>query len=125
MKGQGEVIDGGIPSYHPYYNKNIENYAYDPEKAKKLLEEAKWDYSKPIQFLVPVGNKIREQAADILVQNLTSIGLKIDVQKYDFATLIQKVRKGEYDITIFTRDFYIEPSSYFTLFKSDNAGNFF
>ncbi|MEW9701995.1 ABC transporter substrate-binding protein [Paenibacillus sp. SI8] len=124
LKGQGEVIDGGIPSYHPYYNKDIAKYTYDPEKAKKLLQEAKWDTSKPISFLIPVGNKIREQAADILVQNLTAIGLKIDVQKFDFATLIQKVKKGEYDITIFTRDFYIEPSSYFTLFKSDNSGNF-
>ncbi|MEC0228933.1 ABC transporter substrate-binding protein [Paenibacillus alba] len=123
LKGQGEIIDGGIPSYHPYYNKDIPKYTYDPDKAKKLLQEAKWDTNKPIQFLIPVGNKIREQAADILVQNLTAIGLKVDVQKFDFATLIQKVRKGEYDITIFTRDFYIEPSSYFTGFKSDNASN--
>ncbi|KQX48902.1 ABC transporter substrate-binding protein [Paenibacillus sp. Root444D2] len=123
LKGQGEIIDGGIPSYHPYYNKDIAKYTYDPEKAKKLLQEAKWDASKPIQFLIPVGNKIREQAADILVQNLTAVGLKIEVQKFDFATLIQKVRKGEYDLTIFTRDFYIEPSSYFTGFKSDNTSN--
>ncbi|MFF2017032.1 ABC transporter substrate-binding protein [Paenibacillus sp. NPDC058177] len=124
LKGQGEVIDGGIPSYHPYFNKDIENYSYDPEKAKQLLEEANWDKKQPIEFLVPVGNKIREQAADILVQNLTAVGLNIQVQKFDFPTLIQKVQKGDYDITIFTRDFYIEPSSYFTLFKSTNPGNF-
>ncbi|MBJ6361802.1 ABC transporter substrate-binding protein [Paenibacillus sp. GCM10012307] len=124
LKGQGEVIHGGIPSYHPYFNREIKNYAYDPDKAKQLLQEAKWDNGKPITFLVPVGNKIREQAADILVQNLKDVGLKIDVQKFDFATLIQKVRQGEYDLTIFTRDLYIEPSSYFTLFKSSNPGNF-
>ncbi|GGG72317.1 ABC transporter substrate-binding protein [Paenibacillus radicis (ex Gao et al. 2016)] len=124
LKGQGEIIDGGIPSYHPYYNKEITNYSYDPEKAKQLLKEANWDSSKPVSFLIPVGNKIREQAADILVQNLTDVGIKVDVQKFDFATLIQKVLKGDYDVTIFTRDFYIEPSSYFTLFKGDNPGNF-
>ncbi|MCZ8521686.1 MULTISPECIES: ABC transporter substrate-binding protein [Paenibacillus] len=123
LKGQGEVIDGGIPSYHPYYNKDITKYAYDPEKAKQLLKEANWDGSKPLTFLIPVGNKIREQAADILVQNLEAVGIKIQVQKFDFATLIAKVGKGEFDLTIFTRDFYIEPSSYFTMFKSDNGNN--
>ncbi|WP_426445898.1 ABC transporter substrate-binding protein [Paenibacillus sp. S-38] len=123
LKGQGEVIDGGIPSYHPYYNKEITKYSYNPEKAKALLKEANWDGSKPLTFLVPVGNKIREQAADILVQNLEAVGIKIQVQKFDFATLIAKVGKGEFDLTVFTRDFYIEPSSYFTMFKSDNANN--
>ncbi|MGF7034711.1 peptide/nickel transport system substrate-binding protein [Paenibacillus mucilaginosus] len=123
LKGQGEVIDGGIPSYHPYYNKDITKYAYNPEKAKALLKEANWDGSRPLTFLIPVGNKIREQAADILVQNLEAVGIKVQVQKFDFATLIAKVGKGEFDLTIFTRDFYIEPSSYFTMFKSDNANN--
>ncbi|MEW9701686.1 ABC transporter substrate-binding protein [Paenibacillus sp. SI8] len=125
LKGQGEVVDGALPPTHPYANTKIESYTYDPEKAKKLLQEAKWDFSKPLVFLIPVGNKIREQAADILAQNLEAVGLKIEVQKYDFPTLIQKVRKVEFDLTIFNRGFYVEPSSYFTFFKSDGPNNWF
>lgn len=124
LKGQGEVIDGSVPSDNPYYNKNIKLYSYDPDKAKALLQESGWDTKQALRFLVPSGNKIREQAADILVQNLKDVGFKVDVQKYDFGTLIQKVQNGEYDLTIFNRDYYIEPSNYFSLFKSDNANNF-
>jgi len=120
LKGQAEIIDGGIPSSHPYFNKNIANYDYNPEKAKELLKEANWDSKRTITFIIPVGNKVREQAADILVQNLESVGIKVDVQKFDFPTLIDKVEKGEHDITIFTRDYYIEPSLYFTTYKSDD-----
>ncbi|PWW04822.1 peptide/nickel transport system substrate-binding protein [Paenibacillus cellulosilyticus] len=124
LKGQAEVIDGSVPSDNPYYNKDIQLFSYDPDKAKALLKEAGWDSSKTLRFLVPAGNKIREQASDILVQNLKDVGFKVDVQKFDFSTLIQKVLKGEYDLTIFNRDYYIEPSNYFSLFKSDNANNF-
>jgi len=124
LKGQGEVIDGSVPSDNPYYNKDIQLYSYDPEKAKSLLRESGWDAKKTIRFLVPSGNKIREQAADILTQNLKDAGFKIEVQKYDFGTLAQKVKKGDYDLTIFNRDYYIEPSLYFSLFQSDNASNF-
>ncbi|GMK37297.1 ABC transporter substrate-binding protein [Paenibacillus sp. CCS19] len=124
LKGQADVIDGSVPSDNPYYNKDIQLVTYDPDKAKALLKEAGWDSNKTLRFLVPAGNKIREQASDILVQNLKDAGLKVEVQKFDFSTLIQKVLKDEYDLTIFNRDYYIEPSNYFSLFKSDNANNF-
>ncbi|WP_028546553.1 ABC transporter substrate-binding protein [Paenibacillus taiwanensis] len=120
LKGQAEIIDGGIPSSHPYFNKKIKPYDYNPEKAKQLLQEAGWDYKRTLTFLIPVGNKVREQAADIVVQNLEQIGLNIDVQKFDFPTLIDKVEKGEHDVTIFTRDYYIEPSLYFTTYRSND-----
>ncbi|MCG7409266.1 ABC transporter substrate-binding protein [Paenibacillus sp. ACRRX] len=118
LKGQAEIIDGGIPSSHPYFNKSIKPYDFNPEKAKQLLQETGWDFKRTLTFLIPVGNKVREQAADIVVQNLEAIGLNIDVQKFDFPTLIDKVEKGEHDITIFTRDYYIEPSLYFTTYRS-------
>ncbi|RUS48760.1 ABC transporter substrate-binding protein [Cohnella sp. AR92] len=124
LKGQAEVIDGSVPSDNPYYNKGIQLITYDPDKAKALLKESGYDTKKALRFLIPVGNKVREQAADILVQNLKDVGFKVDVQKFDFGTLIQKIDKREYDLTIFNRDYYVEPSNYFSLFKSDNANNF-
>ncbi|TYP79852.1 ABC transporter substrate-binding protein [Paenibacillus methanolicus] len=124
FKGQAEVIDGSVPSDNPYYNDKLTPYTYDPDKAKALLAESGWDAKKPLRFLIPVGNKVREQAADILVQNLTDVGFKIDVQKYDFGTLIDKVDNQQYELTIFNRDYYIEPSNYFSLFESGNGNNF-
>ena len=40
LKGHGEVVDGFLSSASPFYDSTIEPLAYDPEKAKELLEEA-------------------------------------------------------------------------------------
>ncbi|AJS59496.1 ABC transporter substrate-binding protein [Paenibacillus sp. IHBB 10380] len=124
FKGQADIIDGGIPNNHPYYAKDTPLYTYDPEKAKQLLKEANWDSKREVQLLVPSGNKLREQASEIIVQNLIAVGVNVKIQKFDFGTLIGKVDNGDYDLTIFNRDYYFEPSLYFTLFKSDNENNF-
>ena len=40
------------------------------------------------------------QAVEIMAQNLEEIGIKATVQPYDFAAWIEKVQKGDFDISI-------------------------
>ena len=100
LKGDGEVLELPYFGNSKFVDKNIPAAQYDPEKAKQLLQEAGWDMSKPIRFDVPTGNKVREQVADIITENLKSIGLNIQVQKYDFVTSLSTAKKGNYDIYI-------------------------
>jgi ABC-type dipeptide transport system, periplasmic component len=100
LKGDGEALEMPYMGTSQFLNKNIPMTNYDPEKAKQLLQEAGWDMSKPINFDVPTGNKVREQVADIITDNLKSLGLNIEVHKYDFVTSLAKAKKGEFDIYI-------------------------
>src|SRR5206468_3629864 len=70
LKGEGEVVDTAFTSVHPYFNKNIKPYDYNPKQAQQLLQEAGWDVNKTLTLVVPSGNKTREQYADVVVQNL-------------------------------------------------------
>lgn len=109
LKGYGEVIDGPYTSLNPYLNKDLENYKHDPEKAKKLLEEAGWDFNKPIRLVVPIGNKIREQSAPIIAQQLQQVGLKVEVTTYDFPTLLQKGKAGDFDLLLIGFTLTLDP----------------
>lgn len=40
LKGKAGIIDGPYTELHPYFNKNIKKYEYDPKKAKELIEES-------------------------------------------------------------------------------------
>ncbi|WP_240417265.1 ABC transporter substrate-binding protein [Paenibacillus periandrae] len=124
LKGEGEVIDMPYTSIHPYYNKSLKPYKYDPKKAQQLLQEAGWDFNKTLNLVVPSGVKTREQSADIIVENLKAIGVKAQVTKYDLVTVGQKASKGEFDIFFLGYPFSLDPdvSNYFL--SSVTGGNY-
>lgn len=100
LKGVGEVIGGLYTSNCKYYDKASNSATYDPAKAKELLKAAGWDSNKTIKFDVPTGNTAREQAANIIAQNLTDVGIKVEIQKYDFVTSLATAKKHDFDIYI-------------------------
>src|SRR5206468_11193320 len=60
LKGEAEIIDTAFTSIHPYLNKNMKPYDYNPKRAQQLLQEAGWDFNKTLTLVVPSGNKTRE-----------------------------------------------------------------
>jgi len=123
LKGEGEIIDGPYTSISPYLDKDLETYTYDPEKAKQLLEEAGWDFDKTIEFVVPIGNKVREQSANIIAENLKAVGLKLNTTTYDFPTIMSKAKAGDYDLMLIGFTNTIDPDLT-TIYASSGSSNY-
>lgn len=124
LKGSGETIDPPYTSLNPYLAKDIPTYDYNPSKAMALLAEAKWDMKTPINLVVPIGNKDREQSANIIAQNLTDIGLTVNMTKFDFPTIMQKGKKHEFDLLLIGNNFLIDPDGISTMLTSTAPLNF-
>jgi peptide/nickel transport system substrate-binding protein len=110
----------GVPASYwdslPFYNDPpLESYPYDPEGAKKLLDEAGWVDSNGdgvrdkdgVEIVIDYGTTIREVRQDtqaVVQQQLAEIGIKIELQSYDadifFASYDQDgpAAKGEMEI---------------------------
>lgn len=123
LKGYGEVVDGPYTSVSPYLDKSLERYSYNTEKAKQMLKEAGWDFNRELTFVVPIGNKVREQSADILTQNLQAAGLKVKVTTYDFPTVMQKAKAGDYELLLMGLTFTLDPELS-SLYSSTGTFNF-
>lgn len=123
LKGEGEAICGPYASNHAYKDPEIQPQ-YDPEKAKELLDEAGWDSSRELVFSVPTGNTVREQSAVIIQQNLQAIGINTKIETADFATHMDKVRKGDYDLGLFGSAGSPEPSECVINFQPGQLNNF-
>jgi ABC-type transport system substrate-binding protein len=60
-------------------------YPYDPEAAKKLLDESGFDYSREIQIVCNTAS--REKQCALVQQYLSAIGVKSTVQYLDSTTM--------------------------------------
>lgn len=101
LNGKGEVVDGFLSSAGPFYDESIKPTEYNPEKAKTLVQEAEadgWDSSKVLNFYVNSGDTTFEQVADYITAKLADVGIKIQVNTVDLATLMSKAGNKEYDI---------------------------
>lgn len=73
-------------------------YEFNPEKGKKLLQEAGFPFDQKLVLRVPSGNKPREKMAPIIKQGLQDIGVEVDIVVSDFTTCTALIREGDYDL---------------------------
>lgn len=98
LKGKGEVVDGFLSSASPFYDDGIVPVEQDVEKAKELLAETGWDGSQTLRFYVNSGDGAFVNAANVFVAQWAAVGIKVEVQTVDFATLMSVAGTNDYDI---------------------------
>lgn len=98
LKGHGEVVDGFLSSASPFFSEEVTPIPYDPEKAKALLEEAGWDGSQTLRFYVNSGDSTFVNGAQVLVAQWAAVGINVEVQTVDLATLMTVAGSTDYDI---------------------------
>lgn len=124
MAGEGQVAVGPMPKYHPYYNDALEGNSYDPNAAKSALKAANFDFNRTYRLIVPQGNQVREQSALIIQQNLKDIGIKVEIETYDFATLLEMMRNGDFDLGLLGGGSNIDPNESAVIVKPGSAQNY-
>lgn len=75
--------------------------AYNPAKAKALMKQAGYNFSRPIRILVTKAYPYMYNSGVALAQELNNIGVKTDVLVYDWPTdLAQRKNPASWDIFI-------------------------
>jgi len=81
----------------PYDNEDVNKYEYDPAKARELLAEIGWDSEQTLIFGSP-NDPRRRIIVTMLQQDFQAVGIKTEIEVYDFATLMGKANEGAFDI---------------------------
>jgi peptide/nickel transport system substrate-binding protein len=95
------IIDGLLGGYdkpvsqlaspdYTGYVPGIEGLPFNPDKAKELVQKAGAAAAQPIAFVT--SPTFDQRIVQALVQQLTDVGLKVNVESVDFATYLQRVQ---------------------------------
>ena len=108
---------GMVPPTSVWYNPDIQQYRYDPDKAKQLL--AGLGYRLDSGYFAKNGQPLRLSliaAADykdlgqFIAQQLEKVGMKIDFQTLEGKTVDSKVGAWDFDLSIYGHGGLYEPS---------------
>ena len=142
-----QIVDGilfglGKPATGPYkpdtiwYNPNVKKYPYSITKAKELLAEAGWKDTngdgildkngKKFEFTIITnqGNDIRSKIAQIVQQSWQEVGIKVNIQIFEWATFINEyINKRKFEAVILGWNITHDPDLFDVWHSLNTEGN--
>lgn len=135
LEGLGTVATGPYTPMSWGFNPEVKPVPYDPEAAKRLLQEAGYTYApdgtllqdgKPVTFtiLTNQGNLMREQTATIIQSQLKAIGIRTDIRSIAWSSFLSEfINKRKFDAIVMGWSLAIDPDLY-DIWHSSKTGEF-
>jgi ABC-type transport system substrate-binding protein len=106
------ITDGIYTENQARFGEIPESLPYDPERAKRLFEEAGWHDrnanrirdkdGREFHFTVIVEDGIHKQAAVYIQDQLRRVGIRMEIQNFHRSVIMQRFRDGKFDAAIVT-----------------------
>ncbi|MBF0290659.1 MAG: ABC transporter substrate-binding protein [Nitrospinae bacterium] len=127
LKGLAEPATGPISPNSGFYEGAVERYGYDPEKAKKILDEAGFpdpDGSGPTKrFTLRYStsqNELRRRIAEVFQWQLEKVGIGLDIRSYEWGAFYADIKKGNFQIFSLTWVGVADPDILRYMFHSES-----
>lgn len=96
--GNGTVGNPGwIPPEHPFHV-DVEQYPFDLQAAKRLMEEG--GFETPVRYSLLVTNDPVPPVAEVITRQLEEIGVELEIEPVDTPTFNQRVIEGDVEMSI-------------------------
>jgi len=123
MSGEADQLDGPVPRFSPYYDKNVRKYAYDPARSRAVLDAAGWRLQgnvrvkngKPLRFYLKTGgatDAVASNIAELIQANLRAVGIDCVLQNEEIGTFFQDLNASKFQIALRGRILNPYPDDY-------------
>jgi len=104
LYGLALPADSVVPPHHFGYVK-MDPYSYDPQRARRMLEEAGFPFDRTFVLLHPTGRYLQDkQVAEAVQAYLSRIGLKVELRTSDWPSFVASITKPldqkDYDLLL-------------------------
>jgi len=92
--GPGQALPYDYDNVDPNHNwisPELNDYTYDPEMARQLLEEAEWDFDRTVQFITYYQTELDRNVVAAIQQFWAEVGLNVEVAHMDAPSWVAQV----------------------------------
>ncbi|HSE39732.1 MAG TPA: ABC transporter substrate-binding protein [Acidobacteriota bacterium] len=128
--GTATPATGLLPPHNWAYEKEVLNISYNPEKAKKILEDAGFrdpdGAGQAMRFWLTLKtstSEFRRIVATVIQKNLAAIGVGLNIRSYEFGTYFSDVNRGNFQMCMLMWVGESDPDIYSTAFSTTGPRN--
>ena len=111
MSGQGDILNGPIPSFSPYYDRSLRTYAYDPAKARQLLDAAGWHMQGgvrtkdgvPMRVTLKTGgatDAVASNIAELIQAEFKAVGIGCTLDNEEIQTFFVDLHNSRFQLAL-------------------------
>jgi len=89
-----------VPEQEPFYTPAWERYSFDPDRARRLVEQARGEgASTEIEYSTTSGNALRETAQQVIQQQMEQVGITLRINNSSAETYFgERTPKGDFEM---------------------------
>ena len=120
MRGAAREAETLFPPEHWAAEDELTPYAFDPDRARRLLREAGYGPDNPLMLVYKTSSDpFRIRLATIIQSQLSDVGIQVDLRSYDWGTFFGDIKAGNFQFYSLSWVGVRTPDSFRYLFASD------
>lgn len=124
--GYGQKIGSHYPTVLKEYVDHSEDYTYDPDRARELLNEAGYSDGLTLQMYLPQNYTAYVNAGQVIADQLEQVGIHCEITIVEWATWLSDVYTNrQYDLTVVGHTGRLDPYVLLARYDSQSGENYF
>ncbi|MBV9578445.1 MAG: ABC transporter substrate-binding protein, partial [Chloroflexi bacterium] len=106
LAGQGSLTNTHVLGPPEAIPSDLNQYEYNPDKARALLQAAGWDASRVIKIQWIPGIRDRDATVQIIQSQLQAVGINVELNPLEAGPLVDNMKNRTFDLSLYGGGLY-------------------